>query len=100
VENMNSNTETAQKPQQRFGMGTCPHALAPAVTSAIKSAVATPRPRTGMAAGFAEQHLALALAATGRGTWLRLSATKSMYTTLISAFGDGAQGSHPAREPV
>jgi hypothetical protein len=98
VENMIPNIETAPKPQQRFGMGACSHALVPAATSAIQSAVATPRPRTGMAVGFAEQHLALA--AAGRGTRLQLSATKSMYTTLISAFGDGAQGSHPAREPV
>jgi hypothetical protein len=98
VENMISSMETAQKPQQRFGMGACLHALVPAATSATKSAVATPRPRTGMAVGFAEQHLALA--ATGRGTWLQLSATKSMYMTLISAVGDGALGSHPARDPV
>jgi hypothetical protein len=98
VENMISNIETAQKPQQRFGMGACSHALAPAATSAIRSAVAIPRPRTGMAVGFADQNLALA--AAGRRTCLQLSATKSMYMTLISAFGDGALGTHPARDPV
>lgn len=98
MENMISNIETALKPQQRFGMGACSHALVSAGTPAIKSAVATPRPRTGTAVGFAEQHLALA--AAGRDTWLQLSATKSMYMTLINAGGAGALGTHPARDPV
>jgi hypothetical protein len=99
VENMISNIETALKPLDRFGMGACSHALVPAATSASKRAVAIPRPRTGTAVGFPEQQH-LALAATGRGTWLQPSAARPAYMTLISASGDGELGPHPAREPV
>jgi hypothetical protein len=108
VLNMISNIETSVRPLPRFGLGACPVALV--ATTAIKSAVATPRPRTCTAAAadqFVGQHAALAAigaiaGAAGRGAGMakRPSAAQAVHTTLISAYGDGELGPHPAREPV
>ena len=106
--NMISTIETSVKPLPRFGVGACPRALA--ATTAIKSAVATPRPRTCTAAAadqFVGQHAALAatgvtagVASWGTGMAKRPNAAQAVHTTLISAYGDGEMGPHPAREPV
>jgi hypothetical protein len=107
VLNMISTIETAAKPLPRFGMGACP--CARAATTAIKSVVATPRPRTCTPAAadqFIGQHAALAAtgmtagASWGTGMAKRPSSAQAVHTTLISAYGDGALGPHPAREPV
>jgi hypothetical protein len=108
VLNMISNIETSMVPLPRFGLGACPRALA--ATTAIKSAVATPRPRTSTAVAaeqFFGQRSAHATAGAiagaagwGTGAAKRLSEPQAMHTTLISAYGDGELGPHPAREPV
>ena len=106
--NIISTIETPVRPLPRFGVGACPRVLV--ATTAIKSAVATPRPRTCTAAAayqFAGQHAAHATTGViagvdGGGTSMakRPSAAQAVHTTLINAYGDGALGPHPAREPV
>jgi hypothetical protein len=108
VLNMISTIETSMVPLPRFGLDACPRALA--ATTAIQSAVATPRPRTSTAAAerLLAQHYAPATIgaiadAAGEGTsaakWL--SQPQTVHMTLTGAFGgDGDLGPHPAREPV
>jgi hypothetical protein len=108
VLNVISNIETSVRPLPWFGLGACPSALA--ATTATKSAVATPRPRTSTAVAAEHlfgQHYAHAAVgaiagADGSRTGMakRLSAAQAVHTTLITAFSDGALGPHPAREPV
>ncbi len=84
------------RPRPRYGDGAFLPELLVAATPTSAYALATARPRTGMAAAAAGKHLAPASA----GTTMPTISQQSMYMTRISANGGGALGPHPAREPV
>jgi hypothetical protein len=83
------------RPRPRFGAGAFPSVLV-AATPTSAYALATARPRTGMAAAAAGKHLIPASA----GITAQTTSQQSMYMTRISANGGGALGPHLAREPV
>jgi hypothetical protein len=95
IENLGN--KTAVQPPSRFGLGACTPALVPAATPATVYAAALARPRTATTAAAARRAI---LAASGPVMGAQLGSKQSAYMTLISATGDGALGSHPAREPV
>jgi hypothetical protein len=90
-------TGSAVTPLPRLGLGAAwTAALAPAAPAACPRAIGA-RPSMEKAARIAEQHGALGIADPAA---LRLAGQLPNYmTTRISAFGAGAMGPHPEREP-